>query len=303
MNVRQLRAVVAVYENGLSVTIAARRLHSVQSAISKQLQLLEREIGTPLFVRHGKRFVGATPICREVVAAAREALLRIDNIRKIGVEYATDSTRGELRLATTHTQARYILPPVVQAFRRVYPNVFLQVHQGSPRQLADLLAADAADLAICTEMEDERNLQVTAAYSWNRCAIVKAGHPLSRKRKITLADLAQYPLITYVEGFTGRGAFDAAFRAAGISPSVIFSAADADVIKTYVALGLGVGIIAEVAFEPKRDSHLIAKDLGDLFPQMTAKIAYRKGKFLTAGARRFAEIFLDAMKKTPAKTS
>ena len=302
MNIRQLRALVAVCENKFSISKAAKKLHLVQSAVSRQIQLLEHEIGTPLFVRHGKRFINATPICQEVSAQAREALLNLDNIRQLGVEYATDSTRGELRIGTTHMQARYVLPQVVQSFRRVYPNVFLQLHQGTPQQLVDMLAANAVDIAICTEeLEKDRGLEVMTAYHWNRAAIVKPGHSLARKRQVSLADLTQYPLITYVEGFTGRRAFDDAFRIAGLSPSVIVSAADSDVIKTYVALGLGVGIVANMSFEPRHDSHLVAKDLSSLFPQMTTKLAYRRGKFLTSGARRFIEIFLETMTAKNAK--
>nr|AAB17996.1 sulfur assimilation control protein CysB [Thiocapsa roseopersicina] len=293
MDVRQLRSLVTLVEVRFSVSRAAECLHLVQSAVTQHLKQLEAELGTRLFVRHGKRLVGLTEVGEQVLRHACEALRQTGNIVAVGREHLEEERR-RIRLGATHTQARYVLPPVIRRFAAAYPAVELQIHQGTPGQLVDMALRDLVDLAICTEaLGDEIALQTIPCYRWNRCLIAPRSHAVLDLQSITLAALCTVPIITYVFGFTGRGGFSDVFSRAGLHPNVVLSAADTDVIKTYVREGLGVGIIAALAYQPRDDADLGIRDLADLFPWEVTKIAYARGKYL----RRFHEHFIDIFKR------
>ena len=289
MELRHLRSLVTLADAGFSVSRTAEALHVVQPAVSQHLKQLEVEIGTRLFLRQGKRLTGLTEVGAEVVNYARQVLAQTNSILAIGRDH-TEQTCGELRIATTHTQARYVLPPVIRRFTAKYPAVSLQIHQGTPAQLVEAAVHDAVDFAICTEaLGEHAALRAIPCYRWNRCVIAPEGHPVLTRKGASLKQLCSYPIITYVFGFTGRGHFSDAFANAGLRPNVVLSAADTDVIKTYVREGLGVGIVARLAYQPSRDGDLRMRDLSHLFPWETTKIAYARGKYL----RRFQQHFID----------
>jgi len=245
----------------------------------------------PLFARQGKRLIGLTDCGQKVLAHAVEALRQTSNIVAVGSD-ALKQDRGVLRLGTTHTQARYVLPPVVRRFIAEYPEVELQVHQGTPTQLADLCRRDLIDLAICTEaLAEDSDLETLPCYRWNRSLIAPAGHSVLQARSLTLSTLCEYPLITYVLGFTGRGRLSDTFNKAGLHPRIVLSAADSDVIKTYVLQGLGVGIIASMAFQSEQDEGVEVRDLSHLFPWEVTRIAYARDKYLRRFAQHFVEMF------------
>jgi LysR family cys regulon transcriptional activator len=291
MELRQLRSLVTLVEVHFNVSRTAERLHLVQSAVTQHLKQLESELGSPLFVRHGKRLVGLTEVGEQVFRHACDALRQTANIVAVGRDHLEED-RGVLRLGATHTQARYVLPPVIRRFAADYPAVELQIHQGTPGQLVDMALRDRVDLAICTEaLGDEIALQTIPCYRWNRCMIAPRAHPVLDVEPMTLATLCAYPIITYVFGFTGRGGFSDAFAKAGLHPKVVLSAADTDVIKTYVREGLGVGIIAALAYQPGEDADLGIRDLADLFPWEVTKIAYARDKYLRRYHQHFVDIF------------
>ncbi|MGD8644780.1 MAG: LysR substrate-binding domain-containing protein [Chromatiales bacterium] len=291
MDLRQLRSLVTLVECEFSVSRAAERLHLVQSAVSQHLSRLEGELGVHLLRRHGKRLQGLTEAGEQVLAYAQRTLSDLRNIQDIGKEH-TDQASGVLRIGTTHTQARYVLPTVIKAFRAAYPDVELQIHQGTPQQLVEMAAREAVDFSICTEaLAEHPELVAIPCYRWNRCLIALPGHPLLQHRRITLKSLCEHPLITYVFGFTGRGNFSGSFAKAGLTPRVVLSAADTDVIKTYVREGLGIGIIATLAYASGEDDDLVMRDLSGLFPWEVTKIAYQKDKYLRQFQRRFVELF------------
>lgn len=291
MELRQLRSLVTLAETGFSVTRTAERLHLVQSAVTQHLKQLETELGALLCVRQGKRLVGLTEIGAEVLGYAREVLRQTSNIAAVGCEHRA-ADQGVLRLGATHTQARYVLPPVIRRFAAAYPAVELELHQGTPRQLVEMALRDLVDLSICTEaLGEEASLRAIPCYRWNRVLIAPGGHPLLSVPTLTLADLCAWPLVTYVFGFTGRGRFSEVFARAGLHPRVVLGAADTDVIKTYVREGLGVGIIAALAYQPAEDRDLIQRDLSALFPWETTKIAYARDKHLRRYQQRFIELF------------
>lgn len=291
MELRQLRSLVTLSEVHFNVSRTAERLHLVQSAVTQHLKQLEAEIGAGLFVRHGKRLVGLTPLGEAVLGFAREVLRQTGNIIAVGRDHSEENC-GILRLGATHTQARYVLPPVIRQFAKDYPDVELQIHQGTPSQLVELALRDLVDLAVCTEaLGDEAALQTIPCYRWNRALIAPPAHPLFGLRSLTLASLCNYPMITYVFGFTGRSTFSDTFASAGLRPKVVLSAADTDVIKTYVRAGLGVGIIAALAYQKAEDSDLGFRDLSDLFPWELTKIAYSRDKYLRGFHQHFIDIF------------
>jgi LysR family transcriptional regulator, cys regulon transcriptional activator len=293
MELRQLRSLVTLVEVRFNVSRTAERLHLVQSAVTQHLKQLEAELGTRLFVRHGKRLVGLTEVGEQVFRHACEALRQTGNILAVGRDHLEEE-RGVLRLGATHTQARYVLPPVIRRFAAAYPAVELQIHQGTPGQLVDMALRDLVDLAICTEaLAEEIALQTIPCYRWNRCLIAPRSHPLLDRDAVTLADLCDCPIITYVFGFTGSGSFSETFARAGLRPKVVLSAADTDVIKTYVREGLGVGIIAAIAYQPEEDADLGTRDLSDLFPWEVTKIAYARDKYLRKYHQHFVDIFKD----------
>lgn len=291
MKLQQLRYIWEVSRHGFSVSAAAQRLHTSQSGMSKQILALEEELGLKIFLRNGKHLVGMTEAGEAIMKTAGDVLQRTDNIRRMAAEFCDDSS-GSLAIATTHTQSRYVLPPVISAFIRKYPNVSLQLHQGTPHQIAEMAAKGAADFAIATEaMENFSDLMMMPCYRWNRAVLVPRGHPLATLERLTLADVAAYPLVTYVIGFTGRSRLDDAFAAQGLNPRIVFTAVDADVIKTYVRLGLGVGIIANMAYDAVRDSDLIALNASDLFDFSVTRIGFRRGTLLRAYMIDFMRMF------------
>ncbi|XOZ34283.1 HTH-type transcriptional regulator CysB [Halomonadaceae bacterium KBTZ08] len=291
MKLQQLRYIWEVAHHDLNVSATAAELFTSQPGISKQIRMLEDELGVEIFARSGKHLTRITPAGESIIREAGEILRRSDGIKRIAQEFS-DQRKGELRIATTHTQARYALPPLIRAFMEEYPEVTLHMHQGTPWQISEMAANGVVDFAICTEALDQfHDLIMMPGYRWNRCAVVPKDHPLASKKKLTLAELAQYPLVTYVQGFTGRSRLDQAFESQGLTPRVVFTASDADVIKTYVRLGLGVGIVAHMAHDPEADPDLVALDAQHLFEPSTTRIAFRKGTFLRAYMVDFIQRF------------
>lgn len=291
MELRQIRSLIALVEHGFSVSRTAQALHLVQPAVSQHLRLLEGELGTPLFRRNGKRLVGLTEAGGQVLEHARGMLAEVTNIVAIGRDHVEEG-RGALRIGTTHTQARYVLPPVLHRFSEVYPDVEVQILQGTPAQLVDMTLADQVDLAICTEAIGDHPLLVSLpSYRWNRCLIAPRGHPVLSRQPISLGVLCEYPMITYVFGFTGRRTLSTSFAKVGLRPKVVLSAVDTDVIKTYVREGMGIGVIADLAFQPEHDGDLEARDLSHLFPWEVTRIAHAKDKYVRRFQRRFMDLF------------
>ncbi|GAA5783876.1 transcriptional regulator [Chitiniphilus shinanonensis] len=292
MKLQQLRYLVEVAKQGLNVSEAAEKLHTSQPGISKQIRLLEDELGVQIFIRNGKRVVDVTAPGREILRISERILMQARNLKRIGEEFV-NVEGGSLTIATTHTQARYALPPTVKAFLERYPKVRLSIKQGSPTQISEMVVEGEADLAIATEGIDHYpELAMLDCYDWNRDVVVPSGHPLaSLGRPITLEDVCGYPLITYDFAFTGRSRINQAFENAGLVPNVVLTAIDTDVIKTYVRLGLGIGLIASMAFEPEHDLGLTAVEAGHLFEKSTTHIGVRKDAYLRGYAFDFIQLF------------
>ena len=279
MNIQQLRFIDAVVAAQLNISRAAQTLHTSQPGISKQILQLEEELGLQIFQRSGKHLTALTPAGEQILVVARDVLQRIESIQRIAAEHSHEG-RGSLSIATTHTQSRYLLPPLIKRFIARYPDVALHMHQGTPMQISELAARGAADFAIATEALDLfDNLVMMPCFRWNRCILVPKGHRLTSERPLTLAAVARYPIVTYVFGFTGRSRLDRAFQSAGLQPRVVFTATDADVIKTYVRLGLGIGIIASMAVA-QDDDDLVALDASHLFEWSTTSIGFRRESYL-----------------------
>ena len=287
---QQLRYIVEIVNQNLNVTEAANALYTSQPGISKQVRLLEDELGLEIFERNGKHIKAITPAGKKIVAIARELLVKAQGIKAVANEY-TQPNHGVLRIATTNTQARYMLPSVIERFSKRYPDVSLHIHQGSPTQIHDALISGEVDLAITTEapyLFDD--LIQLPCYLWNRSVIVKPDHPLAQVKDLTIEELGQYPLVTYTFGFTGVSDLDYAFNSAGILPNIVFTATDADVIKTYVRLGLGVGIMASMA-HTEADTDLVAIDASHLFRASMTQIAFKYSTFLRNYMYDFIEFF------------
>ena len=290
MNFQQLRIIRETVRRNFNLTEVANALYTSQSGVSKHIKDLEDELGVELFVRRGKRLLGMTEPGQELVAIVERMLLDAKNIKRLAEQFAK-SDQGELVVATTHTQARYALPPVIAQFKKAFPKVRLVLHQSSPKEIASMLLDGQADIGVATEaLIDAPDIVAFPYYSWHHAVVVPAGHALEREPKLTLEALAEYPLITYNEGFTGRGKIDTAFASAGLAPDIVMSALDADVIKSYVELGLGVGVIASMAFEPERDTGLRLLDATGLFSLNTSRIAVRQGRYMRGYAYRFIEL-------------
>jgi LysR family cys regulon transcriptional activator len=295
MNFQQLKIVREAVRRNFNLTEVAATLFTSQSGVSKHIKDLEDELGVELFVRRGKRLLGLTPPGKELIEIVNRILVDAANIKRLGQQFAARD-EGQLTVATTHTQARYVLPRVVAAFKEAYPKVHLVLHQGSPTEISSMLLDGQADIGIATEaLADVEALVTFPYYTWSHAIVVPRGHPLESTSPIALTDLAEWPIITYQDGFTGRPSIDRAFAEAGIVPDIVMAALDADVIKTYVELGLGVGIIAAMAFDPVRDSKLRLLDGNALFPSNTARIATRRGSYLRGYAYRFMELCQPAL--------
>ncbi|MBI4986480.1 MAG: CysB family HTH-type transcriptional regulator [Rhodocyclales bacterium] len=290
MKLQQLRYLVEVAKRGLNVSDAAAALHTSQPGISKQIKLLEDELGVVVFERNGKRLTGVTEPGQRVLDYAQRVLRETQNLKRVGEEYAAGDS-GTLAVATTHTQARYVLPAVVKQFVERYPKVRLQLHQGSPTQVADWVAGGEASLGIATEALDLQGQLVTLpCYQWSHMVVAPKGHPILARSPVTVAMLADYPLITYDATFTGRSHINRAFERARVAPNVVLTAIDADVIKTYVELGLGLGIIAEMAFDPLRDAGLQAVAVGHLFESNVTRLGVRHDAYLRQFEFDFIEL-------------
>lgn len=297
MNFQQLRYVRETVRQGLNLTEAANRLFTSQPGVSKQIRELEDELGVDIFVRRGKRLVALTEPGKAVVQIVERVLMEAENLKQVGREFK-DEQAGTFTVATTHTQARYALPRVVPEFKKRYPNVRLVLAQGSPPQLAEMVMGGTADIAIATEALDHYpQLLALPGYSWHHTIVVPLKHPLLKLERVSLEELARYPIITYDTAFTGRSHIDEAFTSRGLGIDLVLTAIDADVIKTYVELGLGVGIVASMAFEPQRDRHLRAIDAGHLFRSSTTRVAIRRGAFLRGYAYAFMELFAPQLTK------
>ena len=280
MKLHQLRYLIAVVENGLNITAAAQRLHTSQPGVSKQLKLLEDELGFQIFMRVGRALTRLTPIGEQVVDRAQRILGEIKSIKRLSDDLRNEAG-GSLSIGTTHSQARYVLPEVIRAFRARYPGVQLHLHQGTSEQIAVLMERDQIDFAIATGSHELfPDTTLLPLYRWHRTVAVPVGHPLTREKKLTLKALAQFPIVTYSFSFSGPSSLNQVFAAAGLAPNVALTARDADVIKTYVRLGLGVGIVATVAIEPDADRDLVALDASHIFPTHTTWVGFRRGTLL-----------------------
>jgi LysR family cys regulon transcriptional activator len=293
MNFQQLRIIREAVQRNFNLTEVANALFTSQSGVSKHILDLEDELGIELFVRKGKRLTGLTEPGKELVGIVERMLIDAKNIKRLAEQFA-NRDEGSLTIATTHTQARYALPQVVRRFKQAYPKVHLVLHQASPAEIVALLQSGEADVGIATEALDGgnaagSNFATFPFYDWHHLVVVPDGHALTKLPKLTLQALAEHPLITYHAGYTGRPRIDATFAEAGLAPDVVMSALDADVIKTYVEVGLGVGIIAAMAFDATRDSGLKSLDASHLFPPNTTRIAVRRGHYLRGYAYRFLE--------------
>lgn len=290
MNFQQLRIIRETVKRGFNLTEVANALYTSQSGVSKHIKDLEDELGVELFVRRGKRLLGLTEPGKELVVVVERMLLDAKNIKQLAEQFAR-SDHGELKVATTHTQARYALPQVVAKFKKLFPKVHLVLHQASPKEIVAMLLEGSADIGVATEaLELNDDVAAFPYYSWDHAVIVPAGHELEKVQPLTLAAIADYPIITYDRGFTGRPRIDQAFDKAGIVPDIIMTALDADVIKAYVELGLGVGILASMAYDEKRDNGLKLLPSQGLFERNTSRIAVRHGRYLRGYAYRFIEL-------------
>ncbi len=292
MKLQQLKYLLAIADNGLNITAAAERLYTSQPGVSKQLKLLEEELGLQLFTRKGKSLDGVTPAGEQVIRRARLIMQEVENIRSLASEYF-EQEEGSLAIATTHTQARYVLPDIVGKFRERFPKVSLNLHQGTSEQISDMVAANNIDFAIATGSKELfSELLLVPSYHWDRSIIVPNGHELTHlDRKLTLSDLAKYPLVTYVFSFGGQSSFKRAFSDEGLEPNVVFTARDADVIKTYVRMGMGVGVVASMAADCSDRKDLQALDAAGLFPRSTTWIGFRKDAVLRRYMTEFVQLF------------
>ena len=301
MNFQQLRSVREAVRQGFNLTVVAEVLHTSQPGVSRQIRELEDELGIQIFERAGKRLTGLTQPGSAVLPIVERLLQDADNLKQAGDEFAAQD-RGTLTIAATHSQARYALPLAVRDFSAAHPQVVLHLHQGSPKQVAELLLDGAADIGVATEaLASYPELVALPCYQWTHSVIVPPAHPLAEDARggvpLTLARLAQFPIITYESGYTGRSHIDEAFGRQALSFNLVLSAMDADVIKTYVELGMGVGIIAAIAFDEQRDAGLVAIDARHLFASNMTRLAVRRGRFLRSYVYAFITTFASPLSR------
>lgn len=291
MKLQQLRYIWEVAHHDLNVSTTAQALYTSQPGISKQIRLLEDELGVEIFSRSGKHLTRITPGGEAILKIAGEILGKVESIKQLAQEHSAPD-RGSLSIATTHTQARYALPSVIESFIERYPDVALHMHQGTPAQISQSASEGEVDFAIATEALDLfQNLLMMPCYRWNRCILVPRDHALTKVKELSLEDVAEYPIVTYVFGFTGRSKLDEAFRQRELKPRVVFTATDADVIKTYVRLGLGIGIVAHMAYDRELDEDLVALEAKHLFKPSITSIGFRRGTYLRGFMYDFIERF------------
>ena len=297
MKLQQLKYICEVVKQDLNLSKAAAELYTSQPGVSKQIKALEDELGVDIFIRHGKRFTGITDPGRAIIQKAQAALTDLNSLRNISNEF-TNETSGSLKIATTHTQARYALPLVIKQFREKFPNVKLSLYQGSPTQISQMTSSGEADIAIATEaISLEKDLALLPCYQWNRCILTPPKHPLLRSKRVSLEEISEFPIITYDFAFTGRSKINQAFEEKGLKPDVILTAIDADVIKTYVELELGIGIVAMMAYDPARDTKIRALDASHLFEASTTRIGLRKNSYIRGYVYEFISMFAPHLNK------
>jgi len=290
MKLQQLRYLLEIEKQSLNISKAAVVLCTSQSGVSKQIKLLEEELGIELFERNSRKLTALTKAGERIVILAKSVLNKVDDIKQTAAEFTNEPK--SISIATTHTQARYVLPVIVERFLSLNPNINLNLQQGTPEQVATLLENNEVDIAIATEVLASRDALVALpCYQWSRSIIVKKNHPLVAKNKLTMADIVKYPIITYVQGFTGRYKQDEVFKQYKMEPNIVLTAVDADVIKTYVRLGLGIGIIANMAFSPEQDSDLHVLNVEHLFGISTSQIAIKKDRNIKPYVYSFIEMF------------
>lgn len=295
MNFQQLRSIREASRRGYNLTEVANVLFTSQPGVSRQIRELEEELGVDIFERNGKRLTGLTEPGKDILPIIERLLLEAENLRQAGEDYS-DQSKGTLTIATTHTQARYVLPKVVQGFRQAFPEVRIALQQSSPEHIAEWVLSGKADIGIATEgLSQFKDLASFACYEWNHVVVVPEGHPLLSKEELTLEDLSNYPLITYDVGFTGRGHIDDAFRLAGLRTDIVLTAMDSDVIQQYVALGLGVGLVASMAIEVQRAHGLRTISASHLFASNVTRLAVRRGAYLRAYTYEFIQQFAPSL--------
>ena len=295
MNFQQMRYVRETVRQGLNLTAAAASLHTSQPGVSKQIRELEDELGVEIFVRFGKRITQLTEPGKAVLQVIERLLIEVENLKQTAAEFA-DQRSGSLTIATTHTQARYALPGAVGEFKKRYPKVRLAIIQGSPPAIAQMVVDGQADIAVATESIDHHdNLVALPCYRWHHVVVVPPGHALLDRPKLTLEALAAHPIITYDSAFTGRSTINQAFASKNLTPNIVLSAIDSDVIKTYIELGLGVGILNSIAFDARRDGHLKKIDAGHLFAERTTFLALHEGAYLRSFTYEFIELFAPSL--------
>lgn len=297
MNLHQFRFVQEAVRRNLNLTEAAKALHTSQPGVSKAIIELEEELGIEIFSRHGKRLKRVTEPGQHVLESVAIILREVNNLKRIGEQFSAQDS-GTLSIATTHTQARYVLPHSVAKLRSTYPKVHISLHQATPQEIARMLLEEQAEIGVATEsLADYPDLVSLPCYEWQHMLVVPLGHPLANKERIGLDDLINEPLITYHPSFTGRSKLDAAFAYRKIKPHIVLEAIDSDVIKTYVRLGLGIGIIAEMAVRDESIKDLAVRPLGHLFGQSVARVAFKKGVYLRNFVYKFAETLSDRLSK------
>ena len=296
MNFQQLRSVREAVRCGFNLTEVAHMLFTSQPGVSRQIRELEEELGVEIFVRAGKRLTGLTPPGQTLLPILERLLLEAENLKRAGEDFHA-SAHGRLSVAATHSQARYALPQVVRDFRERFPGVSMHLHQGSPRQVAEMLLSGEADIGVATEaLATYDGLVTLPCYRWTHSIVVQPGHPLlETEAPVTLEQLAEYPIITYEQGYTGRAHIDEAFAREGLRPDVVLTAMDADVIKTYVELGMGVGIVASIAVDPERDRQLRILEARHLFEVNLTRLGLRRGGWLRGYAYHFIESFVPTL--------
>ncbi len=297
MNLHQFRFVREAARRNLNLTEAAKALHTSQPGVSKAIIELEEELGIEIFTRHGKRLKRITEPGEQVLESINIILREVGNLKRIGEQYSAQDT-GTLSIATTHTQARYVLPVPVAKLRESYPKVNISLHQGAPDQVARMVIEETAEIGVATEsLSNYPELVTLPCYEWQHVLVLPASHPLTKKERLTLEDIAAEPLITYHPSFTGRTRIDTAFAQRHLQPRIVLEAIDSDVIKTYVRLGLGIGIVAEMAMGDDKDPELVARPLGQLLGQNVARIALKRGAYLRDFVYHFASLLSDRLDK------
>jgi LysR family cys regulon transcriptional activator len=303
VTLQQLRYLAEVARQGLSVSAAAEALHTSQPGVSRSIRELEDELGVQIFARRGKRFTAVTEPGKAVLEIAERMLAEAANLKRAGEDHANQKV-GTLVIAATHTQARYALPVAVAAFKRNYPGVQMHIHQGNPTQICEQVRAGEADLCVATEaIAEYPDLVSLPCYEWNRCVVVPQKHALLDVQPLSLEAIARFPIVTYDFAFANRSLVQSTFERRGLAPNVVLTALDADVIKTYVELGLGVGIMAKMAFDPRRDHPLQAIDAAHLFPASTTRLGIRRGSYLKRYAYDFIELFAPRLSRAGVERS